>query len=151
MYGSMLCTVGKPRWYNGFKMQIIYRTDAELNTQQLAALFDSSGIRRPTGDLERLQKMIDNANLTVTAWDGEKLVGVARALTDFAWCCYLSDLAVHGEYQRHGIGKELVQQVRNVIGEECVLVLVSAPEAMEYYPKIGMAPVTSGWMIKRTR
>jgi len=95
--------------------------------------------------------MIDNANLTITAWDEDRLVGVARALTDFCYCCYLSDLAVDGSYQGQGIGRELVQQVKDAIGEESTLVLVSAPEAMKFYPKIGMKPVENGWMVKRTK
>lgn len=145
-------------------MAIYYRNDASLSAQDLAALFDKSGIRRPTGDMERLQCMIDNANLIVTAWDddsqckhdsqckADKLVGVARALTDFVWCCYLSDLAVDREYQRQGIGRELIRQVRQaLVSEEVTLVLLSAPEAMDYYPKIGMEAVQSGWMIKRTQ
>jgi len=132
-------------------MPIQYRTNAPLNAKDLAKLFEKSGIRRPTGDLDRLQRMIDHANLTITAWDEEQLVGIARALTDFCWCCYLSDLAVDRAYQHQGIGRELVRQVRAVIGEESTLVLVSAPEAMPYYPKIGMEAIQSGWMIKRTK
>jgi ribosomal protein S18 acetylase RimI-like enzyme len=132
-------------------MQIEYRVDASLNAEELASVFDRSGIRRPTGDLSRIQRMIDNANLTITAWDGEKLVGVARALTDFSWCCYLSDLAVDRDYQRHGIGRELVQQVQSAIGEETTLILLSAPEAMEYYPKIGFQAIHNGWIRNRAR
>ncbi len=133
-------------------MQIDYRTNANLSAEQLAAVFDKSGIRRPTGDLSRLQQMIDNANLTVTAWDEEKLVGVARALTDFVWCCYVSDLAVDEEYQHQGIGRELLRQIQSQIeSEEATLLLLSAPEAMEYYPKIGLKPIQNGWMIKRTK
>ncbi|MCW3062236.1 MAG: GNAT family N-acetyltransferase [Capsulimonas sp.] len=131
-------------------MSIQYLTNAVISAQDLAALFDRSGIRRPTGDLPRIQHMIDHANLTVTAWDGEKLVGVARSLTDFVWCCYLSDLAVDRDYQRQGVGSALVEETREVIGEQATLVLLSAPEAMEYYPRIGLEPVESGWMIKRT-
>lgn len=81
--------------------------------------------------------MIDHANIVITAWDGDKLVGIARALSDFAYCCYLSDLAVDKEYQNQGIGHELVNEVQKLIGEESNLVLLSAPEAIEYYPKIG--------------
>ncbi|BDI33573.1 N-acetyltransferase [Capsulimonas corticalis] len=132
-------------------MPIHYRTNAGLSAEALAELFDKSGIRRPTGDLKRIQHMIDHANLTITAWDDDKLVGVARALTDFVWCCYLSDLAVDQDYQHQGIGRALVDQVHAAIGEESLLVLLSAPEAMEYYPKIGLQPVTTGWMIKRTK
>ena len=79
------------------------------------------------------------------------MVGIARALTDFSWCCYLSDLAVDLDYQRRGIGRELVRLVRARTGEACSLILNSAPGAMEYYPKIGLEAIENGWMIKRAR
>jgi len=132
-------------------MAIQYRDNVNLKADELASLFSKSGIRRPIGDLNRIQRMIDNANLTITAWDGERLVGVARALTDFSYCCYLSDLAVDGDYQKQGIGRELVRRIKNAIGEEATLVLVSAPEAMPFYPKIGLKAIENGWMIKRTK
>lgn len=133
-------------------MHIDYRTSEHISAEQLAAVFERSGIQRPTTDLPRLQCMIDNANLTVTAWDGERLVGVARALTDYVWCCYVSDLTVDKAYQHQGIGRELLRQVQSQIeSEEATLLLLSAPEAMDYYPKIGLQPIQNGWMIKRTR
>jgi ribosomal protein S18 acetylase RimI-like enzyme len=133
-------------------MLIQYRINTSLSAENLAALFDNSDIQRPTTDLNRIQRMIDNANLTITAWDEEKLVGVARALTDFVWCCYLSDLAVDREYQHQGIGRELIRQVQlALVTEEATLLLLSAPEAMSYYPKIGLTAVQNGWMVKRTQ
>lgn len=132
-------------------MIIHYREDASLEAEQLAELFRNSGIRRPTEDLGRLRLMIDNSNLIVTAWHEGRLVGIARALTDFSWCCYLSDLAVDLDYQRRGIGRELVRLVRARTGETCSLILNSAPGAMEYYPKIGLEAIENGWMIKRAR
>ena len=95
--------------------------------------------------------MLDNANLTVSAWDGDKLVGVARALTDYGYCCYLSDLAVDKEYQRKGIGEELVNQVRTQVGEETTIMLLSAQEAMEYYPKIGFEKTDNAFLIPRKK
>jgi ribosomal protein S18 acetylase RimI-like enzyme len=130
---------------------IEYCTNSPVTAVQLADLFDGSGIRRPIGDLLRIQQMIDRADLIITAWDGEKIVGVARSLTDFCYCCYLSDLAVHREYQRQGIGKDLVNRTRKAIGDRTALILLAAPEAMDYYPKIGLLPITNGWMIKRTK
>ena len=132
-------------------MIIHYREDAALEAEQLAELFRNSGIRRPTEDLGRLRLMIDNSNLIVTAWHEGRLVGIARALTDFSWCCYLSDLAVDLDYQRRGIGRELVRLVGARTGEMCSLILNSAPGAMEYYPKIGLEAIENGWMIKRAR
>ncbi len=132
-------------------MVITYKTNAVLEAHQLSDLFKASGIKRPVEDLNRVKKMIDNSNLTVTAWDGEKLVGVARALSDFSYCCYLSDLAVDKEYQNQGIGHELVDEIQKLIGEESNLVLLSAPEAMEYYPKIGFEKCGNAYLIYRKK
>lgn len=130
---------------------ITYKKDVSITAEQLSTLFSSSGIKRPVNDLPRLQKMIDNANLLITAWDQNKLVGVARALTDFSYCCYLSDLAVDKDYQYNGIGKELVEQLKNQLGEEVALILLSAPSAMDYYPKIGFEHIDNGFKIARKK
>jgi GNAT superfamily N-acetyltransferase len=130
---------------------IEYRQNFLLAAADVAAVFDASGIRRPTHDLARIARMFANANLVVSAWHDGKLVGVCRALTDFSYCCYLSDLAVDKVFQRHGIGRELIARVRAAIGEEVALILLSAPEAMEYYPKVGFERIGSGFIIKRNR
>lgn len=132
-------------------MVITYKTNTKLEAHELSDLFKASGIKRPVEDLNRVKKMIDNSNLTVTAWDGEKLVGVARALSDFGYCCYLSDLAVDKEYQNQGIGHELVDEIQKLIGEESNLVLLSAPEAMDYYPKIGFEKCGFAYLIHRKK
>lgn len=128
---------------------ITYDDRRAITPEQLAAVFNASGIRRPTDDLARMASMLKHGNLLVTAWDGERLVGVARALTDFSYCCYLSDLAVDREYQKEGIGRELIRRVHAAIGEQSMLLLLAAPEAMEYYPKVGFEFVQNGWIIKR--
>lgn len=128
---------------------IEYRHNFSLEAADVAAVFDASGIRRPTKDLARIKRMFDNANLIFSAWHEGKLVGVCRALTDFSYCCYLSDLAVIKSHQNHGIGRELIARVRSVIGDEVALVLLSAPEAMEYYPKVGFEDIENGFIIKR--
>ena len=97
------------------------------------------------------KKMLHGANLTLTAWDGGRLVGIARSLTDFAYCCYLSDLAIDADYQKQGIGRELVRRVHEIIGPEVMLLLLSVPDAMPYYPHIGFTKVENGWVINRTR
>lgn len=130
---------------------ITFQVNVPLRTEEVIALFERSGIRRPVADPERIGRMIDNANLIVTAWDAERLVGIARALTDFSFCCYLSDLAVEKAYQRQGIGRELIEQVRQEIGQESMLLLLSAPEAMAYYPKVGFEAVKNGWIMPRGR
>lgn len=130
---------------------IEYRHNFPLDAADVAAVFNASGIRRPTHDLARIERMFANANLVLSAWHEGKLVGVCRALTDFSYCCYLSDLAVDKAYQKHGIGHELVARVRSAIGEEVALILLSAPEAMAYYPKLGFDKIENGFIIKRTR
>lgn len=130
---------------------IHYQNSKALSAQDLSLVFASSGIKRPYQDLERLQKMIDNADIIISAWDGDKLVGIARAITDYAYCCYLSDLAVDHDYQRLGIGKKLVEQLRQTLGEEVSLVLLSAPAAVDYYPRIGFTHLDKCYFIARER
>lgn len=130
--------------------EISYRDEVRISPEQLADVFTRSGIRRPVDDLQRLARMLEHASLVVTAWDGARLVGVARALTDFSYCCYLSDLAVDKRYQHSGIGRRMIEHVRTAIGEQSMLLLLAAPEAMAYYPKIGFETVPNGWIIKRT-
>lgn len=130
---------------------LTYQLNTPLPASAVAAVFDASGIRRPTHDLPRIERMFANADLVLSAWDGERLVGVCRALTDYSYCCYLSDLAVDRAYQHHGIGRELVERVRAAIGEEVALVLLSAPEAMDYYPRLGFDRIDNGFIIRRSR
>lgn len=132
-------------------MQIIYKYDIIPEVEQIIEVFNSSGIKRPTNDKERINKMFFYSNLVVTAWDGENLIGIARALTDYCYCCYLSDLAVKKEYQNKGIGKKLIELIKEKIGEQSMLLLLSAPNAMEYYPKIGFEKAENAFIIKRTK
>ena len=130
-------------------MIIDYICQPELNGAQVADLFRRSGIRRPVDDLPRIEKMVASSDLTVGAFDGDKLVGYSRSLTDFCFCCYLSDLAVDAEYQRQGIGEEMVRITRGKIDEETALLLLAAPDAMGYYPKIGFTKAENAWIIPR--
>ena len=121
------------------------------DAQSIIDVYNSSGINRPTADKYRIAKMYAHSNLVVTAWDKEKLVGISRSLTDFCYCCYLSDLAVRKEYQKHGIGKKLIALTKEKIGEQTMLLLLSAPAAMDYYPKVGFQKVDNGFIIKRSK
>ncbi|AWL78802.1 GNAT family N-acetyltransferase [Capnocytophaga canimorsus] len=133
--------------------EIIYKKDYVPETMQIIEVYQSSGIRRPIDNVARIEKMYANSNIIITAWENKKLVGVARALTDFSYCCYLSDLAVRQEYQSEGIGKQLIEEVKKAIGttEEISLLLLSAPNAMEYYPKVGFEAIENGFIIKRKK
>jgi GNAT superfamily N-acetyltransferase len=122
-----------------------------ISATELAALFRASGINRPVNDLARLEKMLAHANLVIGAYLDDRLVGIARALTDFSYCCYLSDLAVVKELQHRGIGRELLRRVKQRVGEQSMLLLLSAPEAMGYYPKVHFEKVENGWIIRRIK
>lgn len=131
-------------------MQITYKTEIMPETAAIIDVYESAGLNRPTKDKSRIADMYVHSNLIVTAWDEEKLVGIARSLTDFCYSCYLSDLAVRKEYQKQGIGKELIRVTKEKTGERTMLLLLSASTAMEYYPKVGFEKVNNGFMIKRT-
>lgn len=130
-------------------MEITYHTDRSPSVQQVTELYNSSGINRPTGDTARIGKMYEHSNLVVTAWHNDQLVGVARSLTDHCYCCYLSDLAVSEAYKHQGIGKQLIALTKQTIGPQCMLLLLAAPAAMDYYPKVGFEKVENGYIIKR--
>ncbi len=130
---------------------IEYRHNYPLDPVEVARVFDASGIRRPTKDLPRIAHMFATSNLVLSAWDDGRLIGVARGLTDHSYCCYLSDLAVDRAYQKQGVGRALLDKVRAILGEEVSLILLSAPEAMEYYPKVGFARIDNGYVIRRSR
>jgi predicted N-acetyltransferase YhbS len=130
-------------------LQIQYRENPSITPEALAELFRSAKMRRPVDDLPRLSNMIQNASLIVGAFAEDKLVGIARAITDFSYCCYLSDLAVAEKFQKQGISSELIKRVREKIGPGCNLVLVSAPQAMDYYPTQGFERIENGWIVKR--
>jgi ribosomal protein S18 acetylase RimI-like enzyme len=132
-------------------MKITYQTGILPESRQIIELYNSSEINRPTHDIERIEKMYSNSNLIVTAWNQEKLVGIARSLTDFCFCCYLSDLAVRKDYQNLGIGKELIRLTQYEIGDQTTLLLLSAPSAMDYYPKVGFQKVENGFIIHRKK
>jgi ribosomal protein S18 acetylase RimI-like enzyme len=132
-------------------MNIIYRLNFPLDPLEIVRVFDHSGIKRPTTELPRIARMFAAPCLVFSAWDEEKLVGISRSLTDYAYCCYLSDLAVDKEYQGYGIGQELVQRTKALIGDEVSLILLSAPDAVSYYPQIGFELTNNAYLIKRKR
>jgi predicted N-acetyltransferase YhbS len=130
---------------------ISYATDKLITNIEFIDVLERSTLaeRRPVNEPDRIQAMLDNGNVLVTAWDGDKLVGVSRALTDKVFCTYLSDLAVDVAYQKSGIGKKLVDLTHEVAGHATVLILLAAPAAATYYPKIGMEQFTDCFIIRR--
>jgi len=126
-----------------------YRHNYPLDPLDVVRVFDQSGLKRPTGDLPRIARMFSVPSLVLSAWVGNELVGLSRSLTDYAYCCYLSDLAVDKKYQGAGIGKELVRRTQAIIGDQVSLILLSAPDAMSYYPALGFEPAVSAFLIRR--
>jgi ribosomal protein S18 acetylase RimI-like enzyme len=126
-----------------------YKLGEPLSTDQFIDLLHRSSLaeRRPVEDPERIAGMLRHADLTVTAWDGSLLVGVARSVTDFHYCCYLSDLAVDRAYQRQGIGRQLIHKTREQLGPSCTLILLAAPAAQDYYPRLGFTRHDSAWVL----
>ena len=119
---------------------IEYKVENNLSLEEFREVLINStlGERRPVNEPDRLQQMLEHGNLIITARDNGKLIGVSRSLTDFSFCTYLSDLAVHKVYQHRGIGKELIRQTK-LATLKAKLILLAAPAAIDYYPKIGMA------------
>jgi GNAT superfamily N-acetyltransferase len=133
--------------------EITYGIEPNLSADEFIDCLVRSTLseRRPVDDIPRIAQMIQNADIMCTArnLDGQ-LIGVARSISDFSYCTYLSDLAVDVTYQRRGIGKELIRRSHAVAGEHTMLVLLAAPKAASYYPHIGMLSHPSAWYIPRS-
>ena len=127
---------------------IDYRTGNDLNLDSVIELYRASTLseRRPVDDRARMGLMLRNANLVVTAWDGELLVGIARSVSDFSYATYMSDLAVRVSHQKKGIGRDLIRRTQEQ-GGAATVILLSAPKAVEYYPHIGMKAHPSAWTL----
>lgn len=125
-----------------------YRVGNNLVLDDVIELYRAStlGERRPVDDHERMGEILQNANLVVSAWDGDLLVGIARSLTDFAYATYLADLAVRASHQRFGIGKELMRRTQ-AAAVQANLILLAAPKAVEYYPHVGFTQHASAWIL----
>jgi GNAT superfamily N-acetyltransferase len=130
-------------------MDVRYSTEAVIEVAAFADVLRRSTLaaRRPVDDEACLAAMLRHANLLATAWQGDLLVGVARAVTDFAYCCYLSDLAVDVAYQRQGVGRALIEQIKSRLGPRAKIVLLAAPAAEGYYPKLGFHAHRSAWIL----
>ncbi len=128
---------------------ILYALEPDLSTDEFISVLVKStlGERRPVDDRPRIEGMLRQADLIVTARLHGQLIGVSRALTDFQFCTYLSDLAVDEAFQRQGIGKRLIEETHLAAGQQTMLILIAAPKAASYYPHIGMTQHPSCWVI----
>jgi GNAT superfamily N-acetyltransferase len=130
---------------------VLYGLEADLSAREFQDVLVRATFaeRRPADDLARLETMLRRADIIVTARQSGRLVGIARALSDFSYCCYLSDLCVDAALQRRGIGRALIARTQAAAGPRCMLLLLAAPAAVGYYPHIGMRPHDSAWILDR--
>ncbi|MDR0587921.1 MAG: GNAT family N-acetyltransferase [Burkholderiales bacterium] len=128
---------------------IFITADQTLTADQYVALLRSNslGARRPIDDLARITDMLRHANLIVTAWEGDVLIGAARCVTDFAYCCYISDLSVDDRHQKRGIGKQILSKIQTKLHPNAKLILLAAPDAATYYPHLGFTKHASAWVL----
>lgn len=131
-------------------MSIEYKKDVDISVAQFVDLLERSGLaeRRPVEDIECLQGMLENSNLTCSAWESGQLVGIARSMTDFHYACYLSDLAVCRAHQQQGIGKQLLAITQASLGPRCKIILVAAPDANQYYEPLGFVNNNRCWVLE---
>ena len=134
-------------------MNIEYKLNPKLTDNDFIDILNRStlGERRPVDDKKCINGMLKNADIIITAIENEKIIGVARSITDFNYCCYLSDLAVDRKYQKLGIGKKLMDITQEQLNAKCKIVLLSAPSAKEYYPKVGFTQHPSAWTLARNK
>jgi len=134
-------------------MDIHYETIRKITEAEFVDVLRRSTLaeRRPVDDSKCIKAMLRHTNLLCTAWHGNKLVGVARSLTDFEYCCYLSDLAVDVDYQKQEIGWRLIAVTKSRLGPKAKLILLSAPKAEGFYAKIGFDAHRSAWIIPANR
>jgi len=130
---------------------ITYTELASISPEQAIDLYVRStlGERRPIDSVETFAAMLANANLTISAWDDEKLIGISRSLTDFAYVAYLADLAVDEHFQRQGIGKQLIEETKKRLKPDCMIVLLAAPQANTYYEHLGFEHNPRAWTMKK--
>jgi len=125
-------------------VEILFAVEPGLSVAEFVDVLERSSLaeRRPVADLKRIGTMLENADIIVTARAGGVLVGVARSVTDFSYCCYLSDLAVDREWQGRGIGTGLMLRTKEAavaeFGDGVRCILLSAPAAIEFYEKVGL-------------
>ena len=135
-------------------MDVVYRRESypEFGTDEFVDLLVRSTLaeRRPVDEPATIRGMLENADIILTARLDGRLIGVSRAITDYSFCTYLSDLAVDEQFQRRGIGQELIWRTHDAAGRTTTLILLAAPKARTYYPRVGMTQHDSCWFIPRT-
>jgi predicted N-acetyltransferase YhbS len=131
------------------RLDIEYIREDSIKVSEFIDILNRSTLakRRPVDDIRCIEDMIKNADIIITARLDQNIVGVARAVSDYSYCCYLSDLAVDSRYQKRGIGKKLINRLQQELQKSCKIVLLSAPDAVDYYPRIGFKKHDSAWVL----
>ena len=132
-------------------MNMVFENARKISDDEFVDVLRRSTLaeRRPVDDPACIRAMLKHADLLCTAWDGSLLVGVARSVTDFEYCCYLSDLAVDEKYQRMGIGRGLIELTQSRLGSKAKIILLAAPKAEGYYGKVGFSQHRSAWVLSQ--
>ncbi len=132
---------------------IDYKINVKISVQQFISLLQTSslGERRPIHDQTCLKGMLENSNLIISAWSKNKLIGIARSVTDFHYACYLSDLAIDARFQKQGIGKKLQSLTQKQLGAQCKIILIAAPAAHDYYEQLGFTNNERCWVLNRNQ
>ncbi|TPK94805.1 GNAT family N-acetyltransferase [Mesorhizobium sp. B2-4-12] len=135
---------------------VLYARETALGVGEFRRVLVDSGLGeiRPVDDTARLQAMLSGANLVLTARldiEGKPLIGIIRAMTDFSWVCYISDLAVSQAAQGLGVGKGLIDEARRQLGPSVAISLVSVPDAAGFYERIGMKRMPDAFWFSRER
>lgn len=131
---------------------VFAREEGRLAAEEFIGVVRRSDLARPVDDTAWMAAMLANSNLVVTARETSaphRLIGIARSVTDFVYCCYLSDLCVEEAWQGRGVGRALIAETKRILGPRAMLLLLSAPKPLTYYPRIGMEPVKNGFIIRR--
>ena len=132
-------------------MSIVYSTNDMPNATEVTDLLRAGGFNRPLDDLTRVERMLRNASVIVTARDEGALIGVVRGLADYAVYALVTELAVAAPYKRMGIGRELLRLFREQAGEECTIILHSSEEGHAFYGHIGWDNIDRTWRLPRSR
>jgi ribosomal protein S18 acetylase RimI-like enzyme len=129
---------------------ITFSTDERPDARAIATLYRSAALRRPVDDPDRLARMYAGSPLVLSAWDGPRLAGILRGWTDGAYDGYVCDLAVDPEYQKQGVGRELLRMCVSA-NPEVQWVLRASIIATDYYAHIGWTRIENGWYWARER
>lgn len=119
------------------KNAIHYSFAKNFKEEELKELYDSVGWMS-AAYAGRMVKAFQNAGTVVSAWDGDKLIGLAEAIDDGELIAYIHYLLVGPEYQKQGVGRKLLELVKKQYENYLYLIVISEEkEKVEFYEKCG--------------